>query len=337
MTQARAALVTLSQAPYYHVISKCVRRAWLCGNDVHSGKDYSHRKSWMHERLALHAEVFAINVCAYAFMHNHYHLVLHVDRARAQELNAEEVVERWTRLFKLPELLERWQRGVCNRAEQERAERLINDWRERLADVSWFMRCLNEHLARRANSEDQCTGRFWEGRFRLQALLDEVGLLTAMTFVDLNPARIDALGTSLLSTSLCQRIEQTNCSGSEAQPAEEGQPVEEGMPVPLQGMASNCPASSEPEVIPFCLPEYLELVRWTRTQLRAAHIEEAGDLPNILQRLSIERREWTMVMRGSSAALGRAMGRRSQLRRCAAALGQSWIRGVRRAQRLYNG
>ena len=112
------------------------------------------------------------------------------------------------------------------------------------------------------------------------------------------------------------------------------------MPVPEQGEREEEKVQDELKELVDGLSrerdEYLELARWTRMQLRAAHSEAAGDSPNILRRLSIERREWTRVMRGSSAALGRAMGRKSQLRRAAAALGQSWIRGMRRAQKLYN-
>ena len=90
-------------------------------------------------------------------MSNHYHLVVHVDQKRAREWQPQEVAARWTKLFSCPPLVERWLSGEGGRAEQETARRIVESWRARLLDVSWYMRCLNEHLARRTNAEDGCT------------------------------------------------------------------------------------------------------------------------------------------------------------------------------------
>jgi hypothetical protein len=95
-------------------------------------------------------------------MSNHYHFVLHVDQARVAEWPQEQVVARWEALFGVPTIVERSREGLAGQAGREAAEQLIERWRARLRDVSWYMRCLNEHLARRA-TEDQYTGRFWEG------------------------------------------------------------------------------------------------------------------------------------------------------------------------------
>src|SRR5689334_21016592 len=114
MGYARKSLICLADTPYYHVVARCVRRAWLCGYDTYVGKDFSHRKRWVIHRLQCLSDVFAIDLCAYAIMSNHYHLVLHVDRERARRMSTIEVVQGWTRLFKAPLLIERWLAGDTN-------------------------------------------------------------------------------------------------------------------------------------------------------------------------------------------------------------------------------
>ena len=76
MTRARATLVSIEDTPYYHCIGGCVRRAFLCGFDTESNRSFERRRVWIQERLALLADIFAIDVCAYAVLSNHYHLDL---------------------------------------------------------------------------------------------------------------------------------------------------------------------------------------------------------------------------------------------------------------------
>ena len=107
MGYARKNLVSLQDTPYYHCIARCVRRAWLWGVDEYAGKDYSHRKQWVIERLAQLANIFSIEICAYAVMSNHYHLVLYVNRERARKWSQRTVVEHWEQLFRLPPSVQR--------------------------------------------------------------------------------------------------------------------------------------------------------------------------------------------------------------------------------------
>ena len=80
MTRARESIIDLEATPYYHCICRCVRRAFLCGEDAFSGQSYEHRRQWIVERMAYLTEAFAIEVASYAVMSNHYHLVLRVDK-----------------------------------------------------------------------------------------------------------------------------------------------------------------------------------------------------------------------------------------------------------------
>jgi hypothetical protein len=331
MTYARKALVSLNDTAYYHVVARCVRRAWLWGYDKYAGRDFSHRKQWVLERLRLLTAMFAIDACAYAILSNHYHLVLHVDRARAQAWSLQEVMAQWQRLFVAPPLVERWLNGQCSEVERMAAETIIERWRERLFDISWFMRCLNEHIARLANLEDGCKGRFWEGRFQSQALLDEAGLLTAMAYVDLNPIRAGIAATPEASdfTSIYERIRDLNTVDDSVQ-----QQGDTRLRVPLLEFASS--QTSTREVIPFGLPAYLELVDWTGRRIvegKVGAIDQS--IPPILQRLNIDVTAWERMMQPSGNVFGRAMGRVSRLRLHAQSLGQCWIRGLAWSRRLY--
>ncbi|MCV2883798.1 transposase [Aestuariibacter sp. AA17] len=212
MARPRSKLINLSDTHYYHCISRCVRQAYLCGKDKKTGKNYEHRRGWVENRLLLLADIFCIGLCAYAVMSNHTHVVLRVDKSRSQKLSDIDVAVKWMRLFKGSILLQQFinphSRACMSKVERDQVRSEIQVYRGRLADVSWFMRCLNEYIARKANKEDECKGRFWEGRFTSQALLDEKAVLACMTYVDLNPVRA-GLATSLESskhTSIRRRI-----------------------------------------------------------------------------------------------------------------------------------
>ena len=159
MTRPRKALISLEDTPYYHCVSRCVRRAWLCGFDKLTARSFEHRRGWILDRMKGLASVFAIDIAAYAIMNSHHHAILHVDRKRALRWTQAEVFERWRQLFTGPVLMQKFLAGdVLLDVEAALVDQLCATYRERLSSISWFMRCLNEPIARWANAEDNCTG-----------------------------------------------------------------------------------------------------------------------------------------------------------------------------------
>ena len=111
MTRPRKALISLADIPYYHITSRCVRRAYLCGVDHYSGRNYEHRRRWVVDRIRLLSSLFTVDVCAYAVMSNHYHLVLKLCPEQLSDLSDEETMDRWCALFKCPLLIQRYRSG----------------------------------------------------------------------------------------------------------------------------------------------------------------------------------------------------------------------------------
>ena len=325
MTQARASLVSVSDTPYYHCISRCVRRAFLCGEDRYSGQSYEHRRDWFVERLSLLAEVFSIKVCAYAVMSNHCHLVVRIDAADVSAFSMDEVIARWLQIYRGPEVVQRYVAGESlTEAEREIVSTVAEVWRGRLSSLSWFMRCLNEHIARRANAEDNCTGHFWEARFKSQALLDEQALLTAMAYVDLNPIRAGMAKELAESekTSVKQRLQEMPQTSTNQ------------TTVPLLEFAGF--ENKMNTGLPFNLQDYLHLVDWTGRCVRDDKRRKINEsVPAILTRLGISEDEWLPTVTTMQARFEAVMGAPQKMKAHAQARGGCFYRGYRHALKLY--
>lgn len=373
MTKARAALVSVSDTPWYHVVSRCVRRAFLCGDDPHSGQCFEHRREWIVERAKQLAGVFAIDLAAYAVMSNHYHLVVRIDVERARTWSREEVLRRWTQLFEGPLAVQRMlaaHEEEADAATQDLVSDLAEKYRGRLSDLSWFMRVLNESIARKANAEDGVTGRFWEGRFKSQALLDEQAVLSAMVYVDLNPIRAKMAET--LEESRHTSVEERIAELKEADQCLPSRPVTAKLPASIEsaslpaaalGVAAG-PQAVTPIIplkcevhlaqllrqplmpfdatarlnaaIPFAFDDYLELLeasgRIVRQDKRGAINAET---PRLLQRLKIDPERFIDCACHLMQRFGSAVGAPAHLIHLYAARQVKYLRGIGAARRAF--
>jgi REP element-mobilizing transposase RayT len=331
MPTPRKSLVSLDATPYYHCTSRCVRHAFLCGEDTFSGKSFEHRRQWIEYRLLELGSLFAIDLCAYAVMSNHYHVVLHINQQQARSWSVHQVIERWHQLFKGSLLSQRYMQGeILDNAEQTALSDQVEEWRSRLLSISWFMRCTNERIAREANHEDEVTGRFWEGRFKSQALLDEKALVAGMVYVELNPIRAKMEETPVQSdyTSIRQRIKQAMKIKQLHQPAQQPESL-----FPFAGY----PTEAMPEGIPFRLSDYLELVDWTGRILREdkrGYIPER--IPPLLQHLDMDARHWLYLTKNFENPFKNLVGAACHVRRACDVLGKRWTHGIRQCETLFS-
>ena len=343
MTLARSQQISLQDTPYYHCLSRCVRRAFLCGEDHVTGENYEHRKTWVVEKLKELSEVFAIDVSAYAIMSNHYHVILHVDAEKAKNWDQVEVIERWRKLFGGGALIERYLEGLYKtEAELEKVTEITETWRARLMDISWFMRCLNESIARQANKEDNCKGRFWEGRFKSQALLDESALLACMVYVDLNPVRAGICETPEASdfTSIQQRLQAYQEKAADNQEATDSKTnkidnkKETTVNIRLNAFTGGL---NTQKGIPFNEIDYFELTDWTGLAVHPEKIDTIPEeLPTILTRLGISKESWIETVACYEKHFSDYVGQEARMKDVGASRGLKWLRGLRACRRLFS-
>ncbi|MCS5708997.1 hypothetical protein CC99x_008790 [Candidatus Berkiella cookevillensis] len=329
MTLARSEQIDLNATPYYHVMNRCVRRSFLCGFDELTQKDYSHRKAWIVDRLKYLADIFAIKICAYAIMSNHYHVVLYVEDKVAENWSEAEIIRRWAAIF------------PKDAQENKHLKQKIQLWKERLTSISWFMRCLNEKIARDVNDEDDTAGRFWEGRFKSQALLDEGALLSAMVYVDLNPVRAGITETPEESefTSIYERIQHISKQLKVNKPKSIKQLKREKADISQPKFLVPFANISEhhSHAIDFKLVDYLELVDYTGRVIRDD--KQAGSIPEhlapILTRLQFEPQNWISLVKNLSKSFAHAVGSEILLLNFGKERRKA-LKGITQAKKIYN-
>jgi REP element-mobilizing transposase RayT len=300
MTMPRRQLVDITVTRYYHCISRCVRRAFLCGEGV------THRKAWIEARLEVLAKHFAVSVCGFAILDNHLHVLCRLDPGIADGWSDEEVVRRWIAVYRPscldvgnPATVQAWIDHQC----QDTAR--VARYRERLQDLGWFMKTLKEPLARIANKEDDCKGTFWEARYKSIAILDEEALLATCAYIDLNPvaAGIAKTPEDAPHTSIKQRVDHARKHGeletlrvasvakSVAAARIEADLEQSHWLCPLQDRKT-AGAVREGMLPGFSLASYLELVDWTARLCRRGKARISIEVASIMTRLGTSPEYW---------------------------------------------
>lgn len=324
MAKPRSQQISLLDTPYYHICSRTVRKAFLCGVDTETGVSFEHRRTWIEQRLFKLAQVFAIDMCAHAVMHNHLHLVLHVDSEQVKRWTTAEVLTRWHQLFKGTLLTQQYtKKQTLDKFQLTMVESTAEIYKQRLMNISWFMRALNEPIARQANREDNCTGHFWEGRFKSQALLDEGALLSCMAYVDLNPIRAAIAATPEQSdyTSIQLRIKAA---------------IKGKQPTKLLPFIGN-EHHKKTKGIRFSLQDYLTLLDETGRLLKS---DKRGainvETTNILARLHISSESWLKLTNDFEVIFTGAVGTAEHLCEFSEHVGLQRTHGIASAQACLN-
>ena len=327
----------------YHCINRCVRRAYLCGEDPVSGNNYDHRKEWIQQRLEFLAGQFGIDVVGFSVMSNHFHTILRNRPDVVARWSDSDVAHRWWNLFPARRNREGTPATPCP-AELKALATQIGKLRKRLSSISWLMRCLTENVARRANKEDECSGRFFQGRFGSQKLLDETSILACAIYVDLNPIRAAITKTPEEScfTSAYERIQAREKRARRRGHSLSTSTGDQWMsPIELREEQHSLTSASRRRAsdrgfLPLNLDQYLQLLDWTGRQVRN---DKPGAIPAhlepVLDRLQISTDCWADLVDSFGHWFHRAVGRPSSMAAECQRRGRAWLHGISHARQAF--
>jgi hypothetical protein len=347
--KARSETVRLGEVAVYHCWNRCVRRAFLCGDDKDSGNDFGHRRDWVVSMQQSLAGLFGIEIAFRAEMGNHLHLILRTRPDIVEDWTDEDVVRRWMIICRLAKSRE----GTAESPDDDDIKMVTKDServmkiRENLSNPSWFMGTLCEYISRRSNREDDCTGRFWEDRFSCRDLVDEASILVCGIYVDLNPIRSGEfeLPEHATHTSAADRISdrqqglaQSTKRGSESRSGwmckltlDERERVDS----PSQRTSASGRRASDKGILPITLDDYLQLLDVSGRMVRSGKASIPEHASAILDRLGIVRQHWLELITDFESLFGSIVGRPQALLDRAQRAGRHWLQGMKNSERCF--
>ena len=302
MVLRRKDVFNRQQVGVYHVTTRCVRQAFLLGDDYQTGHSNHQRKRWIEEWFQSLTDVMLIEICAYAVMDNHTHSILRNRPDLLENMDDVEIAKRLVRLYPGFQCLQ----ALPEEADAERVRELLSDLDELhrrkylLTDISIFMARWEEAVARRANKVEDKKGRFWEGRFHCQKLLDTASILAATIYVELNPLRANIVELPEYSqyTSLVKRLKLVHlASGHSMEHLMDSDKLEE-----QAILKEDVENQSSPKLVtnvlvceqflPFGRHKYLKVLDYVSRRKRLGKSSTTATAEKLLVRLGVEPDRW---------------------------------------------
>jgi hypothetical protein len=291
------------------------------------------------------AALFAIDIEFRAEMSNHLHIVLRTSPRAAQRLSAIEVARRWLMIARLAkcftdDLPEVDQKMIQSLAKNKKR---VAKLRRRLCKVSWFMGTLLENIARRANFEDDTTGKFWSARYGCRECTDSNSVLICGMYVDLNPILAgEANGPETAQyTSVFQRLQaasqpKNSKSRADGWLAELSLRPERKADEQLACMSRTGRRATDMGIIPVSLKDYVRLLKWTAEKIMSGERETIPrDLESVLDYLQVCPDAWVETVQDYEAMFCHAIGPPASLDEVARRLDVHHLKGAPAARRAF--